>query len=336
MITSVHRWSFYLSVLVTVGLGDVAYSQEKKLETLNVAIAAVVPTRIPLWAAKEAGLFEKYGLDVRIVAVGGSAMATQALLSNNVDIANAATATLVSAAAKGAPIVIVGNLSFTPFKLVAIPSIKSVQQLKGKKIGISRAGGLDTLTARRLLRKLGLDPDKDVTFYPVGITGGGPRIGQMMQGQIDAGLAAVEEIVEHELKGYTVNVLADVMDHGIYVTGDFATTRELLKKHPHKITALLKAVTDSFRALKKDKELGYRVIRKHLRLEDPVLLQTIYDNYAGRGTPDKPYPVVESIEQAIEDLRLTTPGLKITARDVIDTTLLDALEKEGFFASTSR
>lgn len=51
----------------------------------------------------------------------------------------------------------------------------------------------------------------------------------MMQGQIDAGLATDESLVEYELKGYKANVLADVMDHGVYVTGDFATTRELLK-----------------------------------------------------------------------------------------------------------
>lgn len=95
-------------------------------------------------------------------------------------------------------------------------------------------------------------------------------------------------------------------------------------------------MTDSFHALKRDKDLGYRVIRKHLKIEEPVLLEAIYDGYVRKGTPDKPYPVVESIEQTIEDLRLTTPGLKITALDVIDTTLLDALEREGFFAKAAR
>jgi NitT/TauT family transport system substrate-binding protein len=324
-----------LTVFLLASCGD-ARSQGTKLEPLNVAIAAVQPTRIPLWAAQEAGLFASYGLDVRIIAVGGSATATQALLSNNVDIANAATATLVSAAAKGAPIAIVGNLSFTPFKMMTVPSIRSVQQLKGKKIGISRPGGLDTLTTRRLLRKLGFDPDKDVILYPVGITGSGPRIGQMMAGQIDAGLATDESRVEYELKGYKVNVVADVLDYGIFVTGDFATTRDFLKKHPQKIMALLKAVSESFRLLKRDKELGYRVIRKHLKQDEPVLVQAIYEAYAGRSAPDRPYPVVESIKQTIEDLRLTTPDLKIAPRDVIDSSVVEALEKEGFFAKTER
>src|SRR6185369_9338479 len=112
-------------------------AQDKKLDSFTISYASVSGTRGPLWIAKDLGLFEKYGLDGNLIYIASGVVAVNALLGGSVDIIAASGSSAVGAAARGAPIVIVASLGHIAYKLIAMPSIKSVHDLKGKIIGTS-------------------------------------------------------------------------------------------------------------------------------------------------------------------------------------------------------
>ena len=145
-------------------------AQEKKLDPFTISYASVSGTRGPLWIAQDLGLFAKYGLDVNLVYIASGVISVNALLSGSVDIIAASGSSVVSAAARGAPLVIIASLGHIAYKLVALPSITTVQGLKGKIIGSSRIGAGTDYALKRLLPKLGLTPGKDVQLIPTGIS----------------------------------------------------------------------------------------------------------------------------------------------------------------------
>src|SRR5499425_254077 len=153
-----------ISVISLVPLD--ARAQEKKLEPFTISYASVSGTRAPLWIAQDLGLFEKYGLDGNLIYIASGVVSVNALLGGSVDIIAASGSSAVGAAARGAPIVIIASLGHISYKLIALPLIKTIQDLKGKIIGSSRVGAGSDFALQRLLRKLGLTPGKDVQLIP--------------------------------------------------------------------------------------------------------------------------------------------------------------------------
>jgi ABC-type nitrate/sulfonate/bicarbonate transport system substrate-binding protein len=113
---------------------DVARAQQ--LDTLNVSYASVTGSRIPLWIAKDAGLFEKYGLNVNLVVIAAGTAAIGALASGDVEILGAPGSTTMVSAARGLPFVIIGTFGPAAWKLAAHPAITSPQELRGKTVGM--------------------------------------------------------------------------------------------------------------------------------------------------------------------------------------------------------
>ena len=188
-------------------------AQEKKLDPFTISYASVSGTRGPLWIAQDLGLFAKYGLDVNLVYIASGVISVNALLSGSVDIIAASGSSVVSAAARGAPHVIIASLGHIAYKLVALPSITTVQGLKGKIIGSSRIGAGTDYALKRLLPKLGLTPGKDVQLIPTGISESDRRLLMMLQGKIDATLATEDNLLQLGARGAKLSVLADLYDN---------------------------------------------------------------------------------------------------------------------------
>ena len=241
--------------------------------------------------------------------------------------------TSVGAAARGAPIVIIASLGHIAYKLIAHPSITSVQGLKGKIIGSSRIGAGTDFALQRLLPKLGLTPGKDVTLLPTGVSESDRRLLMLMQGRIDATLGTEDNLLQLATKGMKFSVLADVYEAGVYTTGsDIATSRQLLKQKPRQLKAFLMAITEGTYIGRTQKEQALRVYRKYLKIEDPKMLDSMYKNYLLGSIPARPFPKEEAIQNDIEDLSQTYAHLKgRKAGEFLDISLLKSLEDEGFF-----
>lgn len=328
----------FASALMVVFFWSVGGAQDEKLQPLTVSYASVTGTRIPLWIAKDLGLFEKYGLDVRLVYIASGSIIISALLAGNVDLIASAGSSIVTAAARGAPLVIIGTDGPGVYFLVAHPSINSVKDLKGRTVGVSRLGTGPDFLLRRALPKLGLLPGKDVTIVPTGLIDPIQRMLVMLQGKTDATFATADAISRLELQGHKVSVLADFLEHGIFTTiSDISTTRQLIKEQRHVVKAFLMGYSEAVWLGKTNKQLTFRIFRKYLGIDDKRALESLYKNNLGTARPPKPYPLEDALQSDIEDLSSIVPELRgKKASDFTDTTLLKEIEDEGFFARLQR
>jgi ABC-type nitrate/sulfonate/bicarbonate transport system substrate-binding protein len=315
---------------------SVGHTQDTKLGTLNLAYASATPRAAHLWIAKDHRLFEKYGLNVNLVSVRGSATTMQTLIGGDVDLIYVTGAAAVTAAGRGAPVVIIATSGFNDYKILTLPSIASLAQLKGKIIGISNPAGSDFYALRRMLPKLGLIPGKDVTFLTTGIQSSIEKVLLVIEGRIHATLGSNDTVALYEMRGQKLSLLADAVENGVYVTsGDIAARRQFLKEHPAKAKAFLKAMIEAMWIAKKNPPTFAAVLRKYLKLEDPKLVSIMHKNNA-LDYPSKPFPSDEAIKQAIEDIATASPDLKLNDKEFTDTSLLREIDKEGFFAAIQR
>jgi NitT/TauT family transport system substrate-binding protein len=329
-------WLLLMSSLLLAS-GSI-HAQEKRLDPFTISYASVSGTRAPLWIAQDLGLFEKYGLDVNLIYIASGVTSVNALLGGSVDIIAASGSSVVGAAARGAPLVVIASLGHIAYKLVANPSITNIQGLKGKLVGSSRIGAGSDFALRRLLPKLGLTPGKDVQLIPTGISESDRRLVMMMQGKIDATLATEDNLLQLGARGAKFSVLADLYENGVYTTGsDIATSRQLLKERPRQLKAFIMAMTEGVWYGRTHKDQALRIYRKYLKIEDPKLLESMHKNYLLGTIPVKPYPQEEAIQNDIEDLSNTLPHLKgKKAADFLDLSLLKSMEDEGFFKRLHR
>jgi len=325
-------WIFAIAAVFFFSSRSSSLGQEKK-ETVTISYASVSGTRAPLWIAKDLGLYEKYGVEGNLVYIASGVTSVNALLGGSVQVIAASGSSAVGAAANGAPVVIMASLGAIAYKLIANSSITSLQALKGKVIGSSRIGAGSDYALKRLLPKLGLQPGKDVQLIPTGISESDRRIVIMLQGKIDATLATVDNILQLELQGQKVSVLADLLQEGVYTTGsDISTSRQFMKEKRRQLKGFIMAITEAIKVGRGNKDLAFRVYRKYMKVEDPRLLDSMYRNYLLGTIPQKPYPRAEALQNDIEDLSYTYPQLKgRRIEEFTDLSIVKELESEGFF-----
>jgi NitT/TauT family transport system substrate-binding protein len=320
--------------LLALSLAGIGKAQEKKLEPLIVSYSSFTGNRAPLWIAKELGLYEKYGLDVKLVSIAAGSVSLTALLAGNVHLTTDSSSGVVSAVARGAPIVTVSTNGALPYQLIALPSIKSPTELKGKIVGSSRIGAGTDFLLRRILAKLGFIVGKDVSLIPTGVSESDKRIQLMFQGKIDATIGESDKVFQFaELGGQKISVLGEPKDFGVPSPGsEINTTRQFLKELRPRLKAFFMAHSQAIAAGRKNKELTYQVFRKYMRVENPKLLDFTYRVQFLDAIPAKPYPREDAIQASIEDLRESTPKLEgMKATDFFDASLIKEIDNDGFF-----
>jgi NitT/TauT family transport system substrate-binding protein len=333
-LTWLMKFSTLVALLLVCCVNDAAAQQ---LETLNVSYASVTGSRIPLWIAKDAGLFEKYGLHVNLVVIAAGDAAIGVLSGGDVEILGAPGSTTMVSAAKGLPVAIIGTFGPGAWKLAAHPSITSIQELRGKTIGISRPGTTIEFATRRALVKLGFTPGKDVNILATGLAESNKRLMIMHQGKFDATLVSPDNLFEAESKGLKLSILADLNELGIYTTAsDLSARRDFLKNHRPRARAFMMAYCEAIWLGKNNKSVAVASFRKQMREHDPRRLEVLYRNYVLDALPLKPYPMEEVVQTEIENLTPTVPELRgKRAADFVDKSILDELESEGFFTRLS-
>jgi ABC-type nitrate/sulfonate/bicarbonate transport system substrate-binding protein len=173
-------------------------------EKLRVSYASVTGnTAVVTYIAQRAGLFEKYGLDVEIILITGGPAAVSALLNGDVDLDLRAPIAAIQAMAHGVKLTFLLSQSNTlEYDVVTRPEIKDVKQLKGKRVGIIRFGGISELMVRYLFQKLGMDADKDIAIMQVGQS----RFASMEKGAIDATVLSSAESAYAKRTGFEFSI----------------------------------------------------------------------------------------------------------------------------------
>lgn len=322
-----------ISILVLIVSGGIGSAQGAKLAPINISYASTSGIRAPLWIAKEMHLYEKYGLDAKVINIPSGNTAISALITGEIDIISGSGSASIVAAGRGLPVVIVGSFGSTIYKLVANPGISSINDLKGKIAGTSRPGSSTDFALRKALSKLGLVPDKEIKILPTGIGEADKRLLLMLQGRMDATLASPESIYSAEAQGGAkLEILADLEELSIYNTvGDLSTRRDLLKTHRDRLRAFFMACSEAIWVGKKNKEGALKVISKYMRTHDPKRLDLIYEASLARMSAN-PYPREEAIRLELENMAFADSQFKDRKpSDFMDNSILVELESQGFF-----
>jgi ABC-type nitrate/sulfonate/bicarbonate transport system substrate-binding protein len=325
------RLAFTTTWVLLFALSWLIGSAPAQLTPIKVSYATTSGIRLPLWIAEEARLYEKYGLDAKLINIPSGNTAISALVSGEVEVVSGSGSASIVAAGRGLPVVIVGSFGSTTYKLVASPGITD---LRGKVVGTSRIGSSTDFALRRALSKLGLTPDKDVKILATGIGEADKRIMLMLQGRMDGTLGSPESILAAETQAKVkIEILADLEEMKIYNTvGDLSTRTDVLKNRRDLLRAFFMASGEAIALGKKNKALVLKVIAKQMKVTDRKRLDVIYDASLGR-MPSKPYAREEAVQLELESVAFTDPLFKNKkAADFMDSSIVAELDRKGFFA----
>jgi NitT/TauT family transport system substrate-binding protein len=280
-----------------------------------------------IWVAKDEGLFKKYGLDVEPIFLRGGQLAIQALAGGDPPLMSIGQ--VVQAGLAGFDLALVAGVeSYYDSTVFARPEITRLEQLKGKRLGISGYGAATHFAAIILAQHLKLDPDKDIILVP-----GGPdaeRIAAMSAGKIDAAIFNSSTIPIAKRMGLVE--LVKIPDLKVEVQGNgMATTRSYIKSNREVVKSALKGYVEGIHLIFSNKAAAQKVFARYMRTNDAEVLESSYQAYTNT-TPKKPYPTLKGLQFLLDRLAPQMPQAKTAKPEqFVDMSFLQELEKEGFF-----
>ena len=315
-------------ILIAALIFGVAIHGSHAQEKIRVGQGSISLQSGLMHIAKDRGLFAKYGLVTETIYIPGGSTNIQVLISGNLDLSQLSGAPGVAANLEGADIVyFAGLLDKLNYQLITRPEIKSVEQLKGKKYGVSRYGSSADFGVRAMLKKLGVDPVKDATILQIGDEPS--RIAAIKSGNIDGTVANAPFGIEAErLK---LNVLADSvkMDIPFFNTG-LLGSRRFLDRQETKVMNFLRAYIEAIKVLKTERDYSIKALAQFTRVQNLKAVQEGYDYFVAQ-LPPVPYPSAEAMQAVVAQIAETNPRARnVDAKNYVSDRYLKRLEEEGF------
>jgi len=315
---------FLLNILLAYCLIGRVEAQEK----LRVGLGSISLQSGLVHIAKDRGLFAKYGLVVESVYIPGGTTNVQVLVSGSLDLSQLSGAPGVAANLEGADLVyVLGLLDKLNYQLATRPEIKSVEQLKGKKFGVSRFGSSADFGMRALLKRLGVDPVKEATILQIGDEPA--RIAAVTSGNIDG--TVVNAPFGMEAERLKLNVIADSVKMNIpfFNTGILGSKR-YLDKQEAKLINFLRAYLEAIKVLKTEKEYSVKALAQFTRVQNLKAIAEGYDYFVNQ-LQNVPYPSVEAMQAVVAQIAETNARARgVDAKNYVNDRYLKRLEDEGF------
>jgi NitT/TauT family transport system substrate-binding protein len=319
-----------LSVGVAVGLLFVS-TITLATDKIRISGGGITPLHAIIWVANQEGLFKKYGLEVEYLTMNSGTLGVQTLLSNESQFLFSTGALAITANVQGADLaMITGGFNLFAFKVVGRPDIKSIQDLRGKKVSISQFGSATDFAVQSSLEKFGVDP-KQVTVIQLGASSN--RLTALINGATEASLFT-EPFATMAIKKHRMNLLLDMADAGMpYPQSCLMIKRSYLEANRDKALNVVKALIEGMFLAKRDRALTIQVIKKYIRADDEVY-GIGYDYFLGKhaegllSMPDR-----RGVELVIGQLARTNPKAKGQTPEtlrVFEPGLLDEIKKSGF------
>jgi NitT/TauT family transport system substrate-binding protein len=302
--------------------------QSAALERLRVGYPSPSANFYPLFATKEANLFEKYGFEPEMIYVQGvQLIAVQ--VAGQLDFSSVSGLVFLQASVEGSDLILLASSNDSqPMKLMVHSGITGPKDLRGKTVAVTRFGSLTDLLLRPVLKDWGLEPQKDVNLLQIG------RLPDMVlaiaQKKVDGGVISFPNSLQAEKMG--VKTLLDFAESGLDIPSTtVVASRKYATSHREVVLRFLKAYIEGTRRLLTDKELGIRALRKYGGVNDRELLTTTYDLFTTRYTKKVPTINPKTVETALNLLAEGNPKARgRKAEEFMDTSFIDELESTGF------
>jgi ABC-type nitrate/sulfonate/bicarbonate transport system substrate-binding protein len=297
-------------------------------DRMRIAYSSISGAYVGIWVAHEAGLFASEGLDDQLIFIPSATQLAQVAVAGDVDIASLGGGPIMAAVLSGADLRVIGNnVNKMIFSIHTKPEVKSIEDLRGKRIAVSRFGSSSDVSARYALRKHNLDPQKDVTLMQLGSMSS--MFGALKSGAVDASLVSPPTQFLSEKLGFKELVSITEMDYA-YPNPAMAVPGELIRKKPDNIDRFMRAYVRGMHRAISDREFTLKSLAKYTTVTDPVLLRRTYEFYVGKVVERAPYINMAGMQNALDDLARTVPAARnARPEQFVDTRFLDKLEKSG-------
>ncbi|HLQ04622.1 MAG TPA: ABC transporter substrate-binding protein [Verrucomicrobiae bacterium] len=345
MTSRLSRRSFLGGVVAIGGAGALSACAASSPEPARTALRAGSPTPAPtrlavkaawvaqtanqmIWPiAKEAGYFDKYGIDFDLSYIAGSSTAVPALISGQIGLTSVAGSAVVSAQAGGSDIVMIaGFLNKSIFRVIAGPGITSIDQLKGKTIAVTRIGNADYFAWQTIAAKQGWQMS-DLQFVNGNDVPG--QVALLQTGKVQAiAVSPPNNILAVQAGG------KEILDTGSFNEAEqqvgVAATRKWASENRAAVLGVLKASIEAMARWPKDAPFVKNVIKTYLKTDDPQYLDVGYSAYANVW-PQAPYPTVPGLQRVIEQVATQNAKAKeLKPEQMIDNSFVQELESSGF------
>ena len=304
----------------------------QELKKIKIGYPAISYNQVHIWVAKDAGLYRKHGLDAEVIFFRGGQMATQALVAGDPPIVNIGT--VVQAGLQGHDIVLIASSeSAYNYSVVAKAGMNRVEQLKGKRLGVSGFGSASHNASLILLKKFNLEANKDVALVVAGPTM--ERLAAVDAGRIDATMLTPSELPRARRQGLVE--VYDMLELGIEVQGNgYATSRSFIRSQRDTALAALRAYVEAIYYIPRYRDETRRIAARYMRTNEADVLDATYDFFVKRVSK-KPYPTLKGIQYLLDEIVPKMPQAKSAKPEqFVDLSLLQQLEKEGFFADMAK
>ena len=326
---------FRIGSMFVALLACTSASAQKNPPTVRIGIEAPAGTNAHYYVTKQLGLFQKHGINVELISFPGGTVGLQALVAGDIQFATSDGVAGLSANLRGANLYFVaGMINTFPFSILSRPEIRTPQELRGKKIVISRYGSSSDTAVRAAVEKYDLKPDKDVIILQGG--GQSERFAALRAGGVDAAIVSPPLNLTGKRLGF--NEVIDLSQSGVpYSHQQIVAIKDYLDRNPDAVLRTLRALIEGLAAWK---DPGKRAavmtfIAKYLRLDSEKNKDQIEETYRyySNTFPIKPYATAEGLEFTAQILKKNRPETKdIQAKDWLNNRFVAELEKEGFLA----
>lgn len=325
--------SYFLAVLYSLLISSPIGAQSETVRVIYHPPWNI--SKLPMYLARDLGVFERNGLKITWIAPGSNENLLAALKKGEADVAVAsANHIILNNASGGAPMLLVGNSGFNYSAFLADGSIRSASDLKGKKIGTGEPGSTPDQLTRLALTKLGIDPEKDVSFVHFNEGRNTDRVKSLLAGEVAGMLVTAEAMYELGKTGQLnrFNKLTDHKQLKIFAGGgaDYGISTALLKDRREDARRFMSAICEGISIARKNKEKALQFVAKSGRNLDAAAVEYLYQLYITDVIPLRPHLRMEGIELATQMAGSVLPAAgAMNARAVIDVALVPELEKQG-------
>ena len=320
-----------LALLAAGAVSANAYAATQ--EKINASYGAISGSMLPIWVAKEARLFEKHGLDLNLVYISGGPRSIMSLIGGSIQFVNHSGMPALEAYQRGADTAMIASpMNQLEHSLVVQKNITSVEQLRGKILGMSASGSLTDILLREGLRLNGV-AEKDVTIIPVGDLGA--RLSGLQTGRIHGAIIAGVQTLTATRMGF--KQLIDYSRLPLEISGSgILVRRAYVDKNPEVTHRFLKGWIEGIYLLKAKPDFSLDVLKKYVATQDKEVLNAIYGHYKEKlsTTPVPEVRVAKSMLYLLSRSSPEVPGA--SAEGFVEPRFIKDLDTAGFFKEMNR
>jgi len=296
---------------------------------VTINSSRVMSQSVP-WIAQEAGLFKKYNIDHQLVFISSSSIVTAALLGGDSDMTLTGGIGNVIAYVRGSTdVVFIASVkNMMTQTIVAGGNIKRPEDLKGKRIGVSRIGGNSHYFTIQALRRYNMEPNRDYSFIQ---TGGDPEtLAALLSGGIEVANLTPPTDSQAVARGYHYVIYGPDLKIP-YAAAAFVTRRSIIAKRQQLVGQFMRTMAEAAKIMHADREFVYKVLGKYLRITDRSVLDSAY-NAEIKVLEPRLVLKNEALQAILDEVAQTDPhAKKVKPQEMIDSRYLDEMEKSGFF-----